>query len=283
MKPISITILVSGLVFTMSDKFPPDSSALDGETRIYIPPNPEAKNFLKTPNLKWWQIAENYSPSTGIEDWKKLYREGRSPQGKSAFEVASSWERSKPHLPQEISDLFSSQPELLIATPEHETPLKGSGKRSQSDVLAFVKINGKTCAMTVEGKVKESFDETVKCWFNNGETNERRIENRKKRLKQISEILGIQYSPDSEIYYQLLHRTAAAVIEASPARFNADCAIMIVQSFSPENKRFKDFQNFLKLFSIHRARHGRLYEIKGLDIPLWVGWVTSPKEPSEPA
>ena len=281
MKKISMTILASGLIFAVSANFPLDSIAADGETRIYVSPNPEAKGFLKAPNLRWQQIAEHYLPSIGIEDWQKLYSQGNFQKGKSAFEVASSWERSKPHLPQEISALFDSQPELLIATPEHETPLKGIGKGSQSDVLAFVRINGDTCAMTVEGKVEESFNETIDSWLKRA-SSERSKENRETRLEYLSEVLGIQYPPDGKIHYQLLHRTAAAVIEGSQSRFNVDCAVMLVQSFSPEHKRFGDFENFLELFAIHSAQPGKLYEIKKSGIPLWVGWVTSTKEPPAP-
>jgi hypothetical protein len=53
--------------------------------------------------------------------------------------------------------------------------------------------------------------------------------------------------PD-HVYYQLLHRTASAVIEAE--RFKTDAAAMIVHSFSPERMRFEDFVQFASLFNV---------------------------------
>ena len=48
--------------------------------------------------------------------------------------------------------------------------------------------------------------------------------------------------------YQLLHRTASAIIEAE--RFNANHALMLVHSFSLANEWYGDFE-FIKLK--HRA------------------------------
>ncbi|GAB4582074.1 MAG: hypothetical protein Fur0022_48270 [Anaerolineales bacterium] len=52
--------------------------------------------------------------------------------------------------------------------------------------------------------------------------------------------------PPLNIRYQLLHRTASAIIEAK--QLNARYAMMIVHSFSTEHKWFSDYQDFLDLF-----------------------------------
>ncbi len=48
-----------------------------------------------------------------------------------------------------------------------------------------------------------------------------------------------------EVRYQLLHRTAAAVIEAE--RFKTDAAAMIVHSFSATGAGFDDYDRFVEL------------------------------------
>jgi hypothetical protein len=48
------------------------------------------------------------------------------------------------------------------------------------------------------------------------------------------------------ISYQLLHRTAAALIEAE--RFNANTAVTLIHSFSGDRVGFKDYQAFISLF-----------------------------------
>jgi hypothetical protein len=52
------------------------------------------------------------------------------------------------------------------------------------------------------------------------------------RLAFLCNVLGLEERTlPHDIYYQLLHRTASAVIEAK--RFKTDLAVMLVHSFSP--------------------------------------------------
>ena len=62
----------------------------------------------------------------------------------------------------------------------------------------------------------------------------------------ICKALGLNHSPVDSIRYQLLHRTASAVVEAR--RFNAAHAMMLVHSFSPSDEWFDDYNQFLALF-----------------------------------
>ena len=48
--------------------------------------------------------------------------------------------------------------------------------------------------------------------------------------------------------YQLLHRTASAVIEAK--RYNAKHAVLVVHSFSQTHQWFSDYAAFAKLFGV---------------------------------
>ena len=62
-------------------------------------------------------------------------------------------------------------------------------------------------------------------------------------MNYLCALLGLGELPHPQIRYQLLHRTASAIIEAR--RFKTDEAAMIVHSFSPSKMWFDDF------FSLH--------------------------------
>lgn len=224
------------------------------------------KNSNLTSNLSWEKIAVHYLPSTGIDDWRKLHKPKHWRKGYSARETANSWEEAKHALPPKIVALFDGPAELLAAIPEHKTRLPGRGKSSQTDVLAFVRIKNRVCAVAVEGKKDEHFDKLIGKWLKGASAGKHN------RLKHIAGKLGVPYPPPGYIRYQLLHRAAAAVIEAG--NFHADCAAMIVQSFSPEHKRFEDFQEFLNLFGIDPVKRDKIYKTDKPERTLYFGWAS---------
>ncbi|MDD9884047.1 MAG: hypothetical protein OXU62_05825, partial [Gammaproteobacteria bacterium] len=156
----------------------------------------------------------------------------------------------------------------MAAIPEHKTPLPGGRAPSQSDLLVFVRIKNRVCAVTVEGKKDEGFGTTVGEWSKNASAG------KIKRLKHIAAKLGLAYPPTGEIRYQLLHRTASAVIEAG--RFNADCAATLVHSFSPQHESFGDFATFLSAFGIRSAKRDKIYKTTKPGIDLYFGWASPP-------
>ena len=244
-------------------------SAQSSATKIYIPQNNEV-DLREAAGAGWRQIAEYYTPLKDVDEWCALPSIDECKEGYSAYEVAHTWVNAQPNLPREITALFGGSAKLLIAIPEHETPLPAKGPGSRSDVLAFVRTKDGICAVTVEGKIKEPFDKTIGAWLKNASSN------KITRLQGISEHLGLADPPPDGIYYQLLHRAAAAVIEAK--EFKTDCAAMVVQSFSPERKSFEDFVAFLALFGIDSVEPGRLYTTEIHNTHLHFGWVTSPKQ-----
>lgn len=261
-------MVVGGLIFTIGLGLKVTETYSNSKNKIYIPHNrTEAASFLKKTNLNWQQMKNIYAPAKDIDDWRKLVQAKHWRKGYSAYELAYSWVNANPELPQEINALFAGKAELLLATPEHKTPLPGGNTPSQSDALAFIRTKGKVCAVTIEGKAKESFDQTVGEWSQNASAG------KKERLKYISKKLGLSYPPDDGIRYQLLHRAAAAVIEAE--HFGADCAAMIVHSFAQNRQGFQDFKKLLKSFNINSATSGKLYQSKRKTIPLWFGWANA--------
>lgn len=187
--------------------------------------------------------------TAGPEDWKILHPERHWKTGYSAKALAYSWEYAG-GFPEEVEEVLSdsqfSKAELLIAFPEYRTPLPGGRRQSQTDLLVLAEVQGELLAVAVEGKVREDFGPTVQEWLGDNPSRGKRI-----RLRFLAQKLGINDLDNRElrhIRYQLLHRTAAAVIEAE--RFNARYAVMLVHSFSQEDEHFEDYRDFLDLLGI---------------------------------
>ena len=119
--------------------------------------------------------------------------------------------------------------------------------------------------MTVEGKVSEPFGPLVSEWFQNPS------EGKKKRLAYLCKILELNSDHVNPIRYQLLHRTASAIIEAE--RFNASSALMLVHSFSPTNEWYDDFEKFAGLYDTQTELDKILSLGRVNGIKLYIGWV----------
>ena len=178
-------------------------------------------------------------PSDGPNGWKRFLAQPdlHWKTGYSARTLAHSWEAAK-SIPPEVSAIMSEAfgtPELLFAVPEHKTLLPGGTRESQSDVLALVRHPGGLATYTIEGKVDEPFGPTVGVWLVDASPG------KTERLAHICGLLGLSECP-SDIRYQLMHRTASALIEAE--RFDAKLAGMIVHSFSPDRRWYDEFVRF---------------------------------------
>ena len=215
-----------------------------------------------------------YIPSSGVEDWRRLLADPEKHwrTGFSARTIAYAWESAK-GFPSEIQDLLtSSDPpfpnvELLLAIPEHKVLLPPySGHPSQNDIFALAKdCDDNLIAITVEGKVSESFDKNLSKW------NAKDSPGKQRRLAFIKETLGLVGEIPPTIRYQLLHRTVSAILEAK--RFTAKSAVMVVHSFSQRDLWFDDYQDFLKIFGIMDATISKLYFLAELfGIKVYSGW-----------
>jgi hypothetical protein len=194
--------------------------------------------------------------------------------GYSARALAESWEAAD-GWPPEIAEIFVASAvnafadvRLLLAIPEFQVDLPPRGKPSQSDLFALGKsTDGNLVAVTVEGKVGESFGPTLAEWNSEGSSG------KSQRLEYLKQRLGLLHPLPPTVRYQLLHRTASAQIAAG--WFNAQYAVMLVHSFSPLGARFEDYQAFLRLFDVRDAVPGRLYALGNVGgIGLFAAWVS---------
>ncbi len=214
-------------------------------------------------------MSKIYVPAKSADDWKSLLAKPESQwaTGYSARTLAHCWQ-SADGLPPEIKSMFTdhgSDAELLLAVPEHKVPLRGASYgESQSDVFTLVRVGDSTFAVTVEGKVNEPFGPTVGDWL---------VDASKGKLERLQYVCGLLDLPQpvpNQIYYQLLHRTASAVIEAR--RFKTDAAAMIVHSFSPEKLWFDAFAQFVSLFGATVSPNELVKVRPNAGPPLYLGW-----------
>ncbi len=220
-------------------------------------------------------------PTDGPESWKQLLSEPKKhwQPGFSAMSTALSWETSG-GLPKEIVSLFTnaedpalSDAALNIAIPEYKVGLAGGSRPTQNDVFALLTCSGGLITVIVEGKAREDFDEMLVNWKKR--TSPQGV---KARLADIAEHIGLTVQIPDHIRYQLLHRTASAVIEAR--RFHALYAAIIVQSFVADDteNHYNDFREFLGLYS-KEAIKGQLIELTKIKkCRLFAAWIHSTLE-----
>jgi hypothetical protein len=217
-----------------------------------------------------------FVPTIRLEDWQKLLAEPNKHwrTGYSARALASCWESANGAFPLEIQKLFNSsneqelrELEILMAFPEWKVLLPpSSGHPSQNDLFILARdIKGDLISIMIEGKVLEPFGAPLSEWFKD-ETSGKRI-----RLSFIQSKLGLVDVIPGSIRYQLLHRTVSAIIEAE--RFRAKRAVMLVHSFSQEDRWFDDYACFLRLYGVIDAQPGVLYALsKCQNLNLYSGW-----------
>jgi hypothetical protein len=212
-----------------------------------------------------------YIPSQGPASWQAFLAEPEKQwrTGYSAKTLAHCWENAD-GLPVEIANMFGGPAELLVALPEHKVPLEGGNRDSQNDVFALIRFGEQTSAATIEGKVNEPFGPIVGEWFADPSPG------RRKRMLQLCDLLGFDEVPPSHTRYQLMHRTASALIEAR--RFKTDEAAMIVHSFSQTQMWLEDFANFARLLGAEAKPDQSSTVILKSGQRLRLGWATGNRD-----
>ncbi|MFC2005844.1 DUF6946 family protein [Chloroflexota bacterium] len=160
--------------------------------------------------------------------------------------------------------------ELLIAFPEWKVPLPGGRRTSQNDIFVLARGSDQLISIMVEGTMKESFDKNVYEW-----KSDRGSKGKQTRLSYLCDLLSLDKEQVDHISYQLLHRTASAIIEAK--RFKAQNAMMLVHSFRKEstqgNEGFQDYCQFLSLFKLKGRMNSFTRPTNIGRIRLYFGWV----------
>ncbi|MBI3881685.1 MAG: hypothetical protein HY301_16675 [Verrucomicrobia bacterium] len=195
-----------------------------------------------------------YLPTKSAECWKSLLADPSKHwrDGYSAKSLAISWE-SAGGFPSEVNAAFQSSDspvfrglEFVAGFPEFKIQIPPVTRRpSQTDLMVVARSGRELVVVAVEGKVEESFGELVSDW------RQKDTQGKQERLHFLTECLGLRSEQLDSIRYQLLHRTASALLAAET--FAAARAVMLVHSFSQKRTGFKDYSEFLKLFGVQAA------------------------------
>lgn len=223
-----------------------------------------------------------FVPSTGPGDWQRLLAQPKKHwrRGYSAMCAAACWEANSQNLPPEISSLLNGSEEaslrnldLLAAIPEWEVDLPGGDRPSQTDVMAFTRNAEGLVVLGVEAKVDEPFGPTL------GEKRREASPGQRERLAFLHAQLGLSSELPDSIRYQLLHRTASALITARS--FHARAAVMIVQSFSKDGRWRDDFDMFARTVGAVGCSDG-LFKLEAHQSPaLYLAWVAGDRRFAE--
>ena len=219
-----------------------------------------------------------YAPASGLATWRSMLAdpERQWVRGASAFETAVFWERgagNRRGLTPELAALLDKSPAwhdstVLGAFPEHRVALPGGSRASQNDVWALLKGPTGLLSLAVEGKAGEPFGETVEEWTKDAS------DGKAERLEHLAGWLGLKTPVDGQLRYQLLHRTASALIEAR--RTSAVSAGVVVLSFRDDPKSKDDFAHFCKALGVTFQVGEPLWAQNVRSSPLFLAWLDLP-------
>ncbi len=212
-----------------------------------------------------------YIPSKKAKDWKQFLADPKKQwkRGYSARTLAHCWHDAD-GIPNHVKKVLCRATELagletLIVIPEYKVPLPGGAGPSQNDVWVLGRTENDLVSIAVEGKVSEPFGPTIGEWGPNLSGG------KKERFDFLCSVLGLHTKPSENIRYQLLHRTASAIIEAR--RFHANHAVMLVHSFGSKNEWFADYECFISLFGVSAAIDETVSVGKRSGVWLHFAWV----------
>lgn len=230
-----------------------------------------------------------HTATRGICSWREMLAKPDTQWERrySAMETAVAWESAaaadrdnRAGLPEPMAALLGTclykQPVLLLAIAEHKVPLVGRGGDSQCDVWALVGTAAGTVSLSVEAKAQEPFgklNQSLLDWLS-GEKSDESRRNRQARWACVQSHLPVAVDDGySVVAYQLLHRAAAAVIEAR--RFGLKHAAFVVQAFGSPAASFEEYAKLCRAMGL-QANRGRMEVATVEDVTLGVGWADFP-------
>nr|WP_247747045.1 hypothetical protein [Alkalihalobacillus sp. BA299] len=145
--------------------------------------------------------------------------------------------------------------------------MPGGNASSQNDLYVLAKANNELLPIMVEGKVAEPFGETTASWFGDNPS-----DGKQERLDFLLNLLSLNKDSVLDKRYQLLHRTASALIEAK--KVSAKNALILIHSYSEIGKWYGDYAEFVKLFQLSPEKDGLVGPVQLNGINLYFSWVT---------
>ena len=194
-------------------------------------------------------------------------------EGYSAYELSYRWMDAE-GIPDSVDSVLSQssslgRARLINGFFEYQVGLNTRGHASQTDLMAFLDTENGAAVLAIEGKVREGFGLSVGTW--------NKTDGKDDRICSLCDLLGLFYDDlvCLNVKYQLVHRTASAVLEGQ--RRGIHRAVMLVHSFDPSNSHFGDFQCFTDFFGSTVKGPGQISEFKTVGgVELSFAWVADP-------
>jgi hypothetical protein len=186
------------------------------------------------------------------------------PEGNGGFppEVGEVLDHSETDLLHGLSPVF--------AFPEFKVPLPGGAAASQSDIMIIARTrNRRLVVFAVEGKVDEGFDSPVRDWLGDSPS-----PGKVARLRFLCDLLEVDSAETDDIPYQLLHRTASALVVGRD--IGAAAAVMLVHTWG-ETTGFDDFSRFARLLP-GKAEVGAVAATNHVHPALYLAWVDGDRQ-----
>jgi len=216
-----------------------------------------------------------YLPTKSAECWRRLLADPVKHwrDGYSAKSLATCWETAG-GFPPEVAAAFRASRiptfeslSFVAGFPEYKIQIPPTTLRpSQTDLMVVARRGRELVVIAVEGKAEESFGELVADWRQHG------TPGKTERLDFLTGCLGLGREQLDGIRYQLLHRTASALLTAE--RFAASHAVMLVHSFSRQQTGFSDYSAFLQLFGVQAVQGTVQPAATRNGVHLYFSWVT---------
>lgn len=211
-----------------------------------------------------------HHPTQSLDDLMPRFGDPASYEKRAAQFLIRSWLAFGEEFPELIRLTLATSPALAGGSFvegffERGTDL-GDGRRlSKADLIALLRISKNLAVMSVMAMVDEPFGNLVAHELASASSA------KCARIERLRAMLDISVTEVGMIPYELLHRTAAAVIEAR--RFCADTAVMMVHSFDRDDCGIEAFQRFARAIGIKEAQATYTSGPVIIDgVKLYVGW-----------
>jgi uncharacterized protein DUF6946 len=215
-----------------------------------------------------------YVPAAGPDAWRALLADPETPwrAGQAAPAWAERWQ-SAHGFPEAVRDVLDGDErfvgaQMLLGWVEPKVAAHGGrAQPAPPDLFVLAKLADRSLtAIAVTGTVAEPLGETVAAWLGGAPS-----PNRMERLQFLLDTVGIAVEAGRPLQYQLLQRTASALLEAQ--RYNAAHALLLVHSFGPNDAWLDEYAQLAHALGGTAQRQGVITIGDRAGVLLHLAWV----------
>ena len=188
--------------------------------------------------------------------------------------LAYCWCGATKGFPKEAAAVFAAaeEPELqsmrlLFAFPEFQVHLPGGETASQCDLCVLARTDLEQHVLIVEAQGEESLGPTVEEWLPPASLQK----GKRERLRAFLSLLELEEEAAANCQYPWIHRTVAALLEAS--RLGASNAMLVIHAFQAPLEVWEAYVHFLACLGLEARRGGITPAVRRGGCQLRFAWV----------